>query len=240
MHVTEKKTNRSDHPKLFIMDKNPLELIGLRTILSDCTIKVHSDDIMITRDIIAELEGWEPQAILADVISYDREMDTFTRTVRRKLDIPILWLTPSDDREYTIDAVTAGAAGCVPKDDFQMIADALDAILADRVFFSAKELANFAFDIGLFCPPSGRHIKNLTNKERQIFMLMREGATNYQIATELSISVETVKAHIRSIRNTYGALSKRQLVPQIPFIEQKVLDEEAVEPPTSIVGQSAS
>jgi len=234
-----RKTNGTDHPKLFIIDKNPLELIGLKTILSDCVIKVHSDDLMINREIIAELEEWEPQAVLADVVSYDREMDTFTRTVRRKLDLPVLWLTPSDDREYTIDAVTAGAAGCVPKDNFQMIAEAIDTILTDNVFFSVKELADFAFDIGLFCPPSGRHLKNLTNKERQIFMLVREGATNYQIATELSISVETVKAHIRSIRNAYGALSKRQLVPQIPFTEEAIEVEEAAGSTSRVVGKSA-
>ena len=232
------KSNSTAHPKLFIIDKNPLELIGLKTILSNCIIKVHSDDVMISREIIAELEEWEPQAVLADIVSYDREMDTFTRAVRRKLGLPVLWLTPSDDRGYTIDAVTAGAAGCVPKDNFQMIGDALDAILADNVFFSAKELADFAFDIGLFSPPSGRHIKNLTNKERQIFMLMREGATNYQIASELSISVETVKAHIRSIRNTYGALSKRQLVPQIPFTKETAEVEEAAESTAKVLDKT--
>jgi DNA-binding NarL/FixJ family response regulator len=204
-----------NQPKLFITDKNPLELIGLKTILSDCSIRVHSEDLIVNREMIAILEEWAPQAILADVVSYDRDIDTFTRTVRRNLGIPVLWLTPSNDKEFMIDAVIAGAAGCVPKDDFQMIADALSAILADGVFFPVKVLADFAFDVGLFSPPNGRHIKDLTDKEREIFMLMREGATNCQIASELNISVETVKAHIRSIRHAYGALSKRQLVPQV-------------------------
>ena len=211
--------------RLFVIDKNPLELIGLKTILSDCVIKVHSEDEIITRVMLAELDEWQPEAILADVTSYDREIDAYTRTVRRRLGIPLLWLAATTDRELTIDAVTAGAAGCVPKDDFRMIAAAVESILAGEVYFPTKVLAEFAFELGLFFPPSGRHLKDLTKRERLIFMMMREGATNYQIAGELAISVETVKAHIRNIRQAYGALSKRQLVPQFPTESMKAPEE---------------
>lgn len=44
----------------------------------------------------------------------------------------------------------------------------------------------------------------LTPKERQVFMLMREGKLDKQIADEMALSIHTVRVHIRAIKRKRG------------------------------------
>jgi DNA-binding NarL/FixJ family response regulator len=44
----------------------------------------------------------------------------------------------------------------------------------------------------------------LTPKERQVFMLMREGKLDKQIADDLGLSIHTVRVHIRAIKRKRG------------------------------------
>jgi DNA-binding NarL/FixJ family response regulator len=44
----------------------------------------------------------------------------------------------------------------------------------------------------------------LTPKERQVFMLMREGKLDKQIADDMGLSIHTVRVHIRAIKRKRG------------------------------------
>lgn len=44
----------------------------------------------------------------------------------------------------------------------------------------------------------------LTPKEREVFMLMREGKLDKQIAEEMSLSIHTVRVHLRAIKRKRG------------------------------------
>jgi DNA-binding CsgD family transcriptional regulator len=48
----------------------------------------------------------------------------------------------------------------------------------------------------------------LTNKQREIVERLAEGKTYGQIAAELNVSVNTVKAHTSSIRRVLGTRNK--------------------------------
>lgn len=51
----------------------------------------------------------------------------------------------------------------------------------------------------------------LTPREAQVLALLREGCTNGQIATALTISVETVRKHVQRVNRKLGIKSRRQL-----------------------------
>jgi DNA-binding CsgD family transcriptional regulator len=52
----------------------------------------------------------------------------------------------------------------------------------------------------------------LTARERQVVQLVAAGATNRAIASELTVSVETVKSHVSSIMRKLGATSRAEAV----------------------------
>lgn len=56
--------------------------------------------------------------------------------------------------------------------------------------------------------------ERLTDQEMCILRLMTDGKQNGEIATELSISVQTVKCHVHNILQKLNASSRTQAVAQ--------------------------
>lgn len=56
------------------------------------------------------------------------------------------------------------------------------------------------------------NLTELTAKEKQIFNLIKEGKTNKEIATELFISLSTVKTHINNIFKKLNITKRQELI----------------------------
>jgi DNA-binding NarL/FixJ family response regulator len=52
----------------------------------------------------------------------------------------------------------------------------------------------------------------LTSREREILSLVCKGYSKFQIAEELYLSPNTVKAHIRSILGKFGLKNTKQII----------------------------
>jgi len=59
--------------------------------------------------------------------------------------------------------------------------------------------------------PSTEILKNLTNKEKKIALLVAEGFTNKEIALKSNITESTVKVHLKSIYNKLGVSDRLSL-----------------------------
>jgi DNA-binding NarL/FixJ family response regulator len=120
----------------------------------------------------------------------------------------VLVLTTFDVDDYVHDALTAGASGfllkdALPEDLVQAvrIVAAGDALIAPRVV--KRLLERFAAQR----PPSNRHalaLADLTDREREILVLMGRGLSNGEIAGELFIAEQTVKTHVSRIFTKLG------------------------------------
>ncbi|MFF1571156.1 response regulator [Leifsonia sp. NPDC058292] len=115
----------------------------------------------------------------------------------------VLVLTTFDIDDYVHDAITAGASGfllkdALPEDLVQAvrIVAAGDALLAPRV--TKRLLERFAAQR----PPTNRHaltLADLTEREREILVLIGRGRSNGEIAGDLFIAEQTVKTHVSRI-----------------------------------------
>jgi DNA-binding NarL/FixJ family response regulator len=94
-----------------------------------------------------------------------------------------------------------GAAACLSRSTQRR--DVLAAIhLASR----GMQLAPAAFQ------PAGRDpTRALTGREAEVLGWLQRGYANAQIASELHVSVETVRTHVRSIFRKLGVRSRREL-----------------------------
>jgi DNA-binding NarL/FixJ family response regulator len=61
----------------------------------------------------------------------------------------------------------------------------------------------------------------LTQREAEVLMLLRQSRANAQIAAELGIGVETVRTHARNIYRKLGVASRRDLLDQAPWVEER-------------------
>lgn len=127
-------------------------------------------------------------------------------TIRTDLpDAIIIMLTVHDEDEKVFQALRAGANGYILKntnsEDFlRMLRDGLSKGAAISTELTGRVIAEFAktpepahkMDNGLSKPA-------LTNREKEVLVLIAEGLADKQIGQQLCISLHTVKSHVRNI-----------------------------------------
>jgi DNA-binding NarL/FixJ family response regulator len=99
-----------------------------------------------------------------------------------------------------------GATGCLSKEtEARDVVRALH--LASRGMHVLPRSAAAGGELGRL----GRSQSELTNREAEVAELLKDGWTNAQIAKQLSIGIETVRTHARSIYRKLGVPSRREL-----------------------------
>jgi DNA-binding NarL/FixJ family response regulator len=114
----------------------------------------------------------------------------------------VLVLTTFDLDEYVYSALRAGASGFLLKDTHRReMLHAIEVVAAGDALISPKItrrlIAEFAARRDPRTPPPA--LAELTERERDIMLLVARGLGNDQIASRLFISPQTAKTHVRNI-----------------------------------------
>jgi DNA-binding NarL/FixJ family response regulator len=142
------------------------------------------------------------------------------RTVaERDGDVPrVVILTTFDLDEYVVEALRAGASAFLLKDapPEELVAairtvDAGDAVVAPRV--TRRLLDRFAAVLPTTTPPGEPPaFASLTDREREVLMLIARGLSNAEIAADLYVSETTVKTHVGHVLTKLGLRDRVQAV----------------------------
>ena len=133
----------------------------------------------------------------------------------------VLVLTTFDIDEYVYDALAAGASGFLLKDaEPDDIVEAIRVVARGDALIQPSVMRRLVETFVASRPragmPQGSHareaIRSLTDREREILMLVARGLTNEEIAGELIISPATVKTHVARIMGKLDAHDRAQLV----------------------------
>jgi DNA-binding NarL/FixJ family response regulator len=129
--------------------------------------------------------------------------------------LAIVVITTFDLDEYVHGALKAGARGFLLKGAGpELLVQAIhaaangDALIAPNI--TARLLAAFS-DTRMGRPPA-QPVEALTSREEQILLTVAQGRTNSEIATDLHISLSTVKTHLASMMTKLGARNRVELV----------------------------
>ena len=128
----------------------------------------------------------------------------------------VLILTTFDLDEYVFEALRAGASGFAlksrPLDELLnaiRVVAAGEALLAPSV--TRRLIAHYA---GQARPPSRTPpgLAELTEREREVLVLVAEGLSNAELSRTLHVSLPTAKTHVSRILTKLGARDRTQLV----------------------------
>jgi len=174
-----------------------------------------TDDIVLVAEARNGSEALElcpdaqPHVILMDMnLGGDMDGIATTRALRSQFpQIQVLVLSSFHDRERVQGALQAGAIGYLVKD-----VSSLDLIAAIRSAHAGQSTLS-AEPLRHLVQQPGSEVKlgaDLTEREKQVLVLMVDGMSNAQIAERLVVSVAAVKYHVSGILVKLGAANRTE------------------------------
>jgi len=135
----------------------------------------------------------------------------------------VLILTTFEEDEYLVAALRAGASGFIgkgaePEEIVRAVravhaGDALLSPAATRSLIERYVLPGHAPAAAVSRPnPASEALDQLTDREREVLLLVARGRSNQQIAQDLVISPHTAKTHVNRIMTKLYAHDRAQLV----------------------------
>lgn len=130
----------------------------------------------------------------------------------------VLVLTGIIDAQQHYQAVRMGAVGLVQKrQDVAVLLQAIERVAAGEAWLDPGMVANVLVDISRARSakredPEVVKVATLTEREREVVVLIGEGLQNRSIAEQLSITETTVRHHLTSVFAKLGVSNRLELV----------------------------
>lgn len=193
--------------RIMLVDDHNIVRKGLRLFLS------RDHDLEIVGEAANGVEALEqarklrPDVILMDLLMPVMDGITAITQIRKELpETEVVALTSVLEKALVVGAIRAGAIGYLLKDtDASELRKAIKTAAAHQVQLSPQASTYLLREIRVPDQPV-----NLTERELDVLRLLAQGRSNKEIAQQLYLVEDTVKAHVKHILSKLGVHSRTQ------------------------------
>lgn len=188
--------------QIFIVEDHPIFRRGLADLIdqeADLNVCGTAQSVPGALDSISRVA---PDLVILDLgLKGGSGMDLIQALHSHQPALPVLVLSSYDEQVYAERCLEAGARGYINKKEAaDLVIEAIAEIFMGNVFLSRKMTAVILNKLKAGSAAGASPVKNLTNRELEIFILIGKGRVPGAIADELHISAKTVYSHTERIK----------------------------------------
>ncbi len=208
--VEEKKMIR-----IAIADDHPIFRDGLRKLLAleeDFQVVAEARD---GKEVLDILQRDEPDILLLDLKMPGLDgLSTLQRLQAQKTKTRVIVLTASDNEDEYVQAMKFGTSGIVLKQTAtELLIKSIRKVYSGEIWLDSRTTAAV---MRQFASPADAAAKDrerspLSQREREIVVLVAQGFKNKEIAERMFISEQTVKNHLHNIFDKLGVSDRLEL-----------------------------
>jgi DNA-binding NarL/FixJ family response regulator len=193
--------------RVLVVDDHEVVRLGLAHLLGTAPDLVCVGTAADGAAAVEQVDRLDPDVVLMDLSMPGTDGVSALRTLRRTgRDVPVLVLSSFSDTDLVLEAVRAGANGYLVKDTpGEDILGAVRAVVAGGAPLDPTAARSLL--TGMRGHPAA---DTLTDREREVLELVRQGHPNKSIARRLRISERTVKAHVTHVFQRIGVSDRTQ------------------------------
>ena len=205
--------------RVLLADDQTLVRAGFRMVLeNDPRIEVVGE-AADGQKAVQEAQRLRPDVVLMDIRMPIMDGVEATRRVVNLAELghtSVVMLTTYELDEYITDALQAGASGFLLKDvEPEELRHAVHVVADGKALLSPQVTRRLLTRLQAqpsLRPQDRERLEILTDREREIVVLVASGKSNDEIATELFISPATAKTHVNRAMGKLQARDRAQLV----------------------------
>ena len=194
--------------RVILADDHTLVRAGIRRILESLPGCVVVDEAVDGLQAIDSLRRVEADVLVLDLTMAGHDGIEVLRVAKAERPaLKVIVLTMHAGREYVARAMQEGANGYLLKDSaVQDLAAAIAAVQSGLTYFSPAIQQQMA-EMLKGGVPAVPDLRALTEREREVLILMARGCSTKEIAASLDIGVRTVETHRANLMRKLGVRS---------------------------------
>jgi two-component system response regulator NreC len=204
----------SKKTRVLVCDDHALFREGVKTILSyqpEFEVVGEADDGRQGVELAIRLH---PDVVLMDIsMPVLKGFDATRRIKKERPDVKVLILTVYDDEDMVARCLDAGASGYVLKDSPPaQLTYAIQAVSRGQQYMSPRVLTGLVREYIAHPAEHKTGYNLLSDREREILVLLAEGIALKDIAQRLNLSVKTVDAHKYNLMRKLDLHDRSELI----------------------------